>query len=221
MLLIHSIISKKPRFSKKIFLFFANRSELFKFVKSVNGISGKLTVYYGCMFSGKTKALIDDISNRNLKDSELLVLKPSVDSRSGNATITTHDGRSHPCLIWSPDMELSEVVTPFTRLIALDEAQFFDKIFLSEIKRMLSRGIDVAASGLNIDFLGRPFGLMSSLIGIANEKNHLKAVCAVCGGEAEYSYRTSGNKVLILIGHSDFYEPRCAGCLPSDSGISR
>lgn len=177
--------------------------------------AGKLTVYYGCMFSGKTSSLISHISSLKLRENEFIVLKPSVDVRSGNASITTHDGRSHACIIYEPEMDLSIHVTPFTRLIAIDEAQFFSKTFLSDLKRMLGKGIDVVASGLDRDYLGRPFGLMPSLIEIAEFRHHLKAKCASCGNDAEYTYRKSDNKVLILIGHADQYEPRCGACLPS------
>jgi thymidine kinase len=175
-------------------------------------MSGKLTVFYGCMFSGKTGSMITYISALNLKRDEFIVIKPSVDIRSGKATITTHDGRSHDCIIYEKDMELADHVTQFTRLIAIDEAQFFDKTFFSQLKRMLGKGIHVVAAGLDMDYKARPFGLMPSVIDLADEKNHLKAKCAVCGSEATHTYRKTPNNVLVLIGHSDHYEPRCETC---------
>lgn len=102
-------------------------------------ITGRLTVFYGCMFSGKTSALIAHISALNLKPAELLVLKPSVDIRSGSANIVTHDGRSHACVVYSDEMDITELLTPFTKLVVVDEAQFFDKLFLTEVKRMLGK----------------------------------------------------------------------------------
>jgi thymidine kinase len=175
-------------------------------------MAGKLTVYYGCMFAGKTSALIQHLSELNFKQSEFVVIKPAVDVRSGAATITTHDGKSHECLIYDQGFELGEFITPFTRLIAIDEAQFFDKVFLSDLKRFLGRGVHVVASGLDKDYLGRTFGLMPALIELAEEKHHLKAKCAQCGSDAEYTYRKTENKVLILIGQSQHYEPRCSSC---------
>ena len=173
---------------------------------------GKLTIYYGCMFAGKTSALINYLSALKLKRDEFLVLKPAVDVRSGNRTITTHDGRSHECVIVEKDMDLNELVTPFTKLIAIDEAQFFDKIFFSDLKRFLSKGINIVAAGLDKDYLGRPFGLMPMLRTIASEQHHLKAKCNSCGNEAEYTYRKADNKVLVLIGGDNHYEARCATC---------
>lgn len=173
---------------------------------------GKLTVYYGCMFAGKTTALIRHISDLSLRQNEFLVIKPSVDIRSGGSTITTHDGKSHDCLVYDLDFDINEFVTPFTKLIAIDEAQFFNKMFLSDLKRQIGRGVDVVAAGLDKDYLGRPFGLMPSLIEMAEIRHHLKAKCAVCGSDAEYSHRKTENNVLILIGQEQHYEPRCVNC---------
>lgn len=175
-------------------------------------VKGKLKVYYGCMFSGKTSSLINYISAQNLKSSEFIVLKPSEDNRSGNSTITTHDGKNHACLIYSQDFDIFEHITPFTKLLAIDEAQFFNKVFLSDIKKVLLKGIDIVVSGLDKDYLGRPFGLIPSLIEISDEKNHLKAYCFVCGKDAEFTYRKADNKVLVLIGNDNYYEPRCKEC---------
>lgn len=174
--------------------------------------NGKLTVFYGCMFAGKTSSLIARISTIGLKPSELLVLKPAVDARAGSAHIVTHDGKSHACVVYTGETELADMLTPFTKVLALDEAQFFDKLFLTEIKRALGKGIDVIAAGLDMDYKGRPFGLMPRLLEIADEKQHLKAVCAVCGADAEHSYRKTPNNVLILIGQENHYEPRCKSC---------
>jgi thymidine kinase len=173
---------------------------------------GKLVVYYGCMFSGKTSALIQYISDLGLKNNELIVMKPSVDVRSGQANIKTHDGKIHPCVIYEKDIEITSYVDQYTKVLALDEVQFFDKMFLSEIKRLLGKGISVVASGLDKDYLNRPFGLMPALLDLADEKHHLKAKCEVCGADAEHSFRKAQNNVLILIGQSDYYEARCSNC---------
>lgn len=174
--------------------------------------SGKLTVFFGCMFSGKTTALIDYLSQQNFKQNEFIVLKPAVDVRSGKATITTHDGKSHDCLIYDQEFDIYQHVSPFTKLIVIDEAQFFDKVFLSDLKRLIGKGVHVVASGLDKDYLGRPFGLMPALISIADEQHHLKAQCECCGKPAEYTFRKSENKVLILIGQKQYYEARCESC---------
>jgi thymidine kinase len=173
---------------------------------------GKLRIYYGCMFAGKTSALIQYISEQNLKPNEFIVLKPSVDIRSGKAVIATHDGKTHECIVFDNGMELLDFITPFTKLVAIDEAQFFNKVILSDLKRILGKGIEVVAAGLDKDYLGRPFGLIPALMEFSDDNVQLKASCAVCGDQADHTYRKVDNKVLVLIGHSDHYEPRCGKC---------
>lgn len=176
--------------------------------------TGQLTAIYGCMFSGKTGALIDYLSQSGLKPDEFIVIKPDIDTRYSRTAIVTHDGKSHDALIYHLDFDINEHLTPFTRLVVLDEAQFFNKVFMSDIRRLLSKGIHVLAAGLDLDYLLRPFGLMATIIEAADEKRQLKAQCSVCGNPAEFTFRKNENKVLILLGQSDYYEARCASCHP-------
>lgn len=181
---------------------------------------GKLVVYYGCMFAGKTTALIDYISDANLKAENLLVFKPDIDNRAAKNFITTHDGKKHECIALDKDTVLNELVTPFTQLIVLDEAQFFDKIIFSELKRYLSKGVNIVASGLDKDYLARPFGLMPLLMQHATELNELHASCDSCGNKATYTFRKESNRVLVLIGAKDYYEARCEACYKKDMALA-
>ena len=173
---------------------------------------GQLTAIYGCMFAGKTTALIEEISRRNLKPHQIIALKPSADNRHVESSLVTHSGLTYPCITYQPELEFSTLITPYTELIVFDEAQFFDKLFLFDIKKFLGKGIDVVAAGLNLDYRKRPFGLMTSLIELADHHLHLKAQCAVCQKPADYSYRKLNNNVLLLIGGKEYYEPRCETC---------
>ncbi len=174
-------------------------------------MSGQLTVFYGCMFSGKTSALIDFISQSGLSRNEFTVFKPNIDNRSSNITIKTHDGRTHDCISIDTNDELSQFIHPFTKLIAIDEAQFFNKLMMIEIKRLLNKGIHVVASGLDKDYLARPFGLMPLLIEHAHNKKELFAQCD-CSAKANYTYRKESNKVLVLIGSDNYYQAKCSDC---------
>lgn len=178
---------------------------------------GKLTVIYGCMFSGKTTKMIEEISQRNLKPHQLIVLKPSTDNRHTPTSIVSHNGQTFPCIPYEQDLDIFTLITPYTELISFDETQFFDKMFLFDIKKILGKGIDIVATGLNLDYRGRPFGLINSLIDIADLPIHLKAQCEVCNNPAEYSYRKTNNNVLFLIGGKEHYEPRCKECFENKS----
>jgi thymidine kinase len=47
---------------------------------------------------------------------------------------------------------------------------------------------------------------------IAEEVTKVHAVCVVCGGPANFSYRTIDNSSKILLGEKESYEPRCRVC---------
>ena len=174
---------------------------------------GQLTVIFGCMFSGKTNALIQFVRSKNLKRDEILILKPSMDHRYGSENIVTHDGTKMACRLFEPGMEWIEFHSPFLKLIAIDEIQFFERTFVAQINSMLLKGVDVVVSGLDKDFKGRPFGLMPKLIDAAHFKYHQKAICSVCGSDAEFTYRKTVSNVVLLIGGEDHYEARCANCM--------
>ncbi len=175
-------------------------------------MAGNLTVFYGCMFAGKTTALINFISQSAYKPAEILVLKPSIDNRVSKDKITTHSGISLPCIAVDKESILDDLITPFTKLIAIDEAQFFDKLFFADLKRYLAKGIHIAAAGLDKDYLARPFGIMPMLQSIATAQHQLFATCQVCQAPATHTYRKADNKVLVLIGANDYYEARCGEC---------
>jgi thymidine kinase len=54
--------------------------------------------------------------------------------------------------------------------------------------------------------------MAQALMELADDKIQLKASCTICSEQAEFTYRKVDNKVLVLIGHSDHYEPRCEKC---------
>ena len=52
------------------------------------------------------------------------------------------------------------------------------------LKSLASGGRSVLVSGLDQDFLGRPFNAMPTLLALADEVTKLTAICTVCGAEA-------------------------------------
>ncbi len=102
-------------------------------------------------------------------------------------------------------------------LVAIDEAQFFD-LGLPEICELLAaEGRSVLVSGLDQDFLGRPFNSMPVLLALADQVSKLTAICTVCGEDATRTQRMVAGRPaakddpLIVIGGmaDDRYEARC------------
>jgi thymidine kinase len=74
---------------------------------------------------------------------------------------------------------------------------------------MMMNGVRVVAAGLDKDYLNRDFGPMRALKNLATNQIQVFAKCNVCGGKAQYTYRQSDSKELVLVGHNDAYQARC------------
>jgi thymidine kinase len=66
--------------------------------------------------------------------------------------------------------------------------------------------------GLDIDYMGKPFGIMPELLAVADFVTKLNAICVRCGAQAIHSYRKTQDADLVMLGEKDIYEPRCRNC---------
>jgi thymidine kinase len=97
-------------------------------------------------------------------------------------------------------------------VIGIDEAQFFDEEVISVCETLVSQGKRVIVAGLDMDYLGKPFGPMPQLLSIADFITKLHAICVQCGHLANVSYRTSTEEGTVVLGEKNNYEPRCRIC---------
>ena len=79
-------------------------------------------------------------------------------------------------------------------------------------EQLAQRGIRVIVAGLDMDYLGNPFGQMPNLLAKADYITKLHAICQVCGNIANISYRKVKTEGQVLLGEKDVYEPRCRTC---------
>jgi thymidine kinase len=109
------------------------------------------------------------------------------------------------------------VSTERAGVVAIDEAQFFDTELPAMCEVLADEGRSVLVSGLDRDFLGRPFGPMPALLALADQVTKLTAICTVCGADATRTQRlvagrpAASDDPLIVVGgmHDDRYEARC------------
>ncbi len=173
--------------------------------------TGWVEVICGCMFSGKTEELIRRLRRARIADLRVEVFKPLLDTRYDASSIVSHDTTS---LLAMP-IERSEQLLdlhPDTSVVGIDEAQFFDH-HLPEICHQLAlRGVRVIVAGLDMDYRGRPFGPMPTLLATAEYVTKVYAICVHCGNLATHSYRLSPDDEVVLLGEKEHYEPRCRSC---------
>ena len=92
-------------------------------------------------------------------------------------------------------------------VVAIDEAQFFDDQIVTVCNKIANSGIRVIIAGLDMDYLGNPFGPMPNLMAVSEYVTKVHAVCKKSGNIANYSYRKNKKKDIVVIGEKDKYEP--------------
>ena len=172
---------------------------------------GWIEVICGSMFSGKTEELIRRLRRAEFAKQRVEVFKPSVDTRYAKAEVVSHDStslRGKPVGSSAELLRLPEDV----EVVGLDEAQFFDEGLPAVCAELSSKGVRVIAAGLDMDFLGRPFGPMPHLLSMAEYVTKVHAICVRCGALAAFSHRISAGSDRVQLGEKDSYEPLCRVC---------
>lgn len=176
-----------------------------------NGIRGSVELITGSMFSGKTEELIRRLRRASFAGLKVEIFKPSLDKRYSGMKIVSHDEKS----ILSTPVDNASAILLLARdcdVIGIDEAQFFDPSIVEVCNNLANNGKRIVIAGLDMDFMGKPFGPMPSLLAIAEFVTKLHAICVRCGNLAQYSYRKSGGDQQVLLGEMDIYEPLCRRC---------
>lgn len=160
------------------------------------------------MFSGKTEELLRLLKRAEIANLACLLVKPSIDTRNGLDSVTSHGQQSRACKVVHQSSELMELAKSYD-YIAIDEVQFFDNNLINVVTELANGGKKIVLSGLDMDFMGQPFGITPQLMAVADEVIKLHAICTVCGKQAQYSKRINDNKNPIQIGAKESYTALC------------
>jgi thymidine kinase len=179
--------------------------------KSTGNQKGSIEVICGPMFSGKTEELLRRLKRAKIAQIPYAIFKPEVDKRYSETHIVSHDANYFPSFIISDPKTIMKQ-SQEAAIVAIDEAQFLDLSITDIAVELASQGKRVIAAGLDMDYLGKPFGCMPYLMAVADKIDKFNSVCMVCGGDANYTYRKTADKNLVLTGALDIYEPRCRNC---------
>ena len=172
---------------------------------------GFIEVICGSMFSGKTEELIRRLKRARIANLNVEIFKHKIDVRYHEQDIVSHDSTS----ITSTPIDNSQTILLLASgvdVVGIDEAQFFDDQLPDVCDQLALRGVRVIIAGLDMDYLGKPFGQMPNLLAKADFITKLHAICVRCGNIANYSYRKAPDASRILLGEKDSYEPRCRKC---------
>jgi len=178
-------------------------------------IRGSIEVITGSMFSGKTEELIRRLRRAELAGLGVLIFKPSYDSRYHTGRIVSHDQNSIPCESVNTSSEIPRLIQEKghqIQVIGIDEAQFFDPEIIEIVRNLSFQNYRVIIAGLDMDFLGNPFGPMPALMAVAEDVTKARAICSDCGNEATFSFRHHGDSETWMLGAQDQYRPLCRSC---------
>ena len=172
---------------------------------------GSIEVICGSMFSGKTEELLRRLKRAELAKLEIAVFKPKIDIRYNNEQIVSHDSNKIKSTSINSPSEIFQLSLN-AKVIGIDEAQFFDPKLLDIALELAKKGKRVIIAGLDMDFLGNPFGVMPQLLSVADHVTKVHAICDECSDIANNSYRITNKEDLVEIGEKDKYLPLCRRC---------
>lgn len=186
---------------------------------------GRLKVYLGPMFSGKSDVLHRDWDRATRGGLQVSAFKPAVHTRD-EGFVTSRRGGSFPVNLVKDPKEILHLALhwPAADLVIIDEVQMFDVDLLQVVHNLRLKGVEVVAAGLALDAFGKQWGPTLMLAACATEAEKLTAICQVCRYDgAEYTQMLDGNKKPILSLGSDSplaiesqgiqYEARCGKCI--------
>lgn len=173
---------------------------------------GWLEVIAGPMFSGKSEELIRRVTRYELARVPVQTFKPVIDTRYATAEVVSHSQLSTAATPVADSVELLKSVADRTKVIGIDEGQFFDEGLVEVTMLLAGAGKQIIVAGLDTDYLGRPFEPIPSLMLRAEYVTKTLAVCHRCGGPGMFTQRVIHSDELVVLGATDAYEARCRRC---------
>lgn len=177
---------------------------------------GWVEVICGSMFSGKSEELIRRLRRAEIARQRVQVFKPRLDDRFGDEHIVSHNRQRLPSQVVATSRELLAAVDDETRVVGIDEAQFYDEELVDVCQQLADGGKRVIVAGLDQDYAGRPFEPIPQLLAVAEYITKTRAICVRCGAPANHSQRLIASRERVVVGAEDVYEARCRACFDPD-----
>ena len=180
----------------------------------------KLYFYYSAMNAGKTTNLLQSRHNYAERGMNTLVIKPRIDSRSGENRVRSRIGLEAEAVDVDTSINLLDLVKNASEAqpihcVLVDEAQFLSTDQVDQLTEVVDAlNIPVLAYGLRTDFLGALFEGSRQLLALSDELREIKTICH-CGRKATMVVRFDGEGQpmhsgdQIQIGGNETYVSMC------------
>ncbi|CAL2041208.1 CBN-THK-1 protein [Caenorhabditis brenneri] len=175
---------------------------------------GSITVILGPMFSGKTTELLRLHDRQIIAKRTCVLVKYAGDTRYDADLVATHSkmtGQGRTVKAHRLAEVSSQIFCDDVQVVSIDEGQFFEDL-AETCEELAQRGKVVCVAALNGTFERKPFPQISLLLPYANEIKQVTAVCVECGAQANFSFRSTLDKKVEVIGGSESYTALCREC---------
>lgn len=180
----------------------------------------KLYFKYGTMGSSKSAQALITKFNYEERGMNVLLIKPSTDTRDGKATVKSRIGLSQEADIVSPDDNIITLVKAKKGIdvIICDECQFLTPSQVEELRYIVDNlNIPVLCFGLRTDFRTHLFPGSLRLFEIADSLTEIKTICR-CGHKATVNARIINGRIVtegeqVVLGGNECYEAMCYKCM--------
>lgn len=183
-----------------------------RLMELVTGNIGWIEVICGPMFSGKSEELIRRLRRAIIARKRVQVFKPVIDDRYSADEIVSHADQRLKAEVVSSAADILSKLDWRTQVIGIDEPNFLGLELVEVANQLADSGKQVIISGLDTDYLGRPFPPIPDLLALAESITKTLAICMRCGNPAKHTQRLVEAEDLIVIGAAGMYEARCRRC---------
>src|SRR3989344_3715651 len=131
-----------------------------KIMEGIQPQKGWIEAIGGSMFSGKTEELIRRLKRANIAKQKVEIFKPRIDNRYHETKIVSHDNNEIFSVVVESASDILLLAPKDLEVVGIDEAQFFTEGLPEVCEILAGRKIRVIVAGLDLDYLGKPFGPM-------------------------------------------------------------
>ena len=182
----------------------------------------KLYFKYGAMGSSKTAQALITRYNYEENDLRVWLIKPSADSRDGEAVIRSRIGLEGVAQILSPEADVLEIFRAEQLgqcdVIIVDECQFLTEAQIDQLRAIVDEhNVPVMCVGLLTDFQCHLFAGSRRLMEVADTIQEIKTICD-CGAKATVNARIDSEGHIVtqgeqlFLGGNDSYIAMCHKC---------
>jgi thymidine kinase len=181
------------------------------------------------MNGGKSLNLLSTAYNLEENDIQIMVLKPSLDTRDGEGVIRSRAGLERKCIMIDEDVNLYKAIKAYRNVLAsqleslkwviVDEAQFLTEEQVDQLSDVVDfLDINVMCFGLRTDFQSHLFPGSKRLFEIADDLEEIKSSCECGEKKSSINARFDENGEIITegsqveIGGNDKYKAICRKC---------